>query len=404
MAKMMMRMSVYDAAFLRTNIVFDNFERVAVSFSGGKDSGVMLHIAAKIARERRRKIAVLFVDLEAQYEQTIDYVEKMFDLYSDVIDPYWVALPLILRNAVSMYQPSWVCWDPREGDKWVRDPPDMAETAAHRWEWFRPGMEFEEFVPLWADWYSEGKPTASLVGIRAQESLNRFRTLCSKKKKRFDKYSWTTYKGPNVVNCYPIYDWKTEDIWRYNGKFKAAYNPLYDMMYKAGLTIHQSRICQPYGDDQRRGLRMYQVIEPETWDRVVQRVLGVNAGAYHCGERGNILGNHKVELPGSHETWESYAKFLLSTLPAPSRKRFENKIWVFLAWYRERGYPESIPDVADAKEEAARKVPSWRRICKAILKNDYNCKSLSFGQTSSDGDYYEQIMRKRKARRNENRA
>jgi len=48
---------------------------------------------------------------------------------------------------------------------------------------------------------------------------------------------------------------------------------------EAGLTVHQMRICQPYGDDQRRGLWLFHLIEPQTWSRVVARVNGANGGA-----------------------------------------------------------------------------------------------------------------------------
>ena len=76
----------------------------------------------------------------------------------------------------------------------------------------------------------------------------------------------------SLWNVYPIYDWKTEDIWIYHAKTNKLYNHLYDRMHQAGLSIHQQRICQPYGDDQRKGLWLFHIIEPETWSRIVARV------------------------------------------------------------------------------------------------------------------------------------
>jgi len=395
MAKKPLGIDVLTAARDRISWTFDTFQKVYVSFSGGKDSSVMLHLVMEEAIKRDREVGVLFVDLEAQYKLTIEHILECYDLYRDHIAPYWVALPINLRNAVSMFEPQWLCWDPDKQEAWVRKPPEIAITDENFFPFFWRGMEFEEFVPLFGQWYAEGELTACFVGIRTDESLNRFRTIMGKKSS-FEGRAWTTYVGKTLFNVYPIYDWRTEDVWTYTGKFKKPYNRLYDLMQKAGLSIHMQRICQPYGDDQRKGLWLFQIIEPETWGRVVARVNGANQGALYARESGNILGNLKITRPEGH-TWESFAKLILESLPAPRQEHYKNKIAVFLHWWQDRGYPHGIPDEADPKDEAARKVPSWRRICKALLRNDYWCKGLSFSQHKSPAyDKYLKMMKKRR--------
>lgn len=395
MAKRPLGVNVYDAARERIRWTFDTFDRIYVSFSGGKDSTVMLHMVMDEAIRRGRKVGVLFIDLEGQYKLTIDHVQAMFDLYKDYIEPYWVALPIVLRNAVSQYEPRWICWEPGKEDVWVRKPPKIAITDQGYFPFYRYAMEFEEFVPAFGKWYGQMQLTACFVGIRADESLNRYRTLVADKARYEDK-AFTTWCGEGVYNVYPIYDWRTRDIWIYNAKFNKPYNHLYDLMHQAGLSIHQMRICQPYGDDQRKGLWLFHVIEPETWARVVARVNGANQGALYAQESGNILGNIKISKPEGH-TWESFAKLLLASMPDRTREHFENKVAVFLHWWSERGYPDGIPDCADPKLEAERRVPSWRRICKALLRNDYWCKGLSFSQTKSDAyQKYIKVMKKRR--------
>jgi predicted phosphoadenosine phosphosulfate sulfurtransferase len=395
MPKRPLGINVYDAARQRISLIFDEFPKVAVSFSGGKDSTVLTHMVMDEAIKRERKVGLLFIDLEAQYTLTIQHIERCFQQYRQYIEPYWVALPLALRNAVSMYEPKWLCWDPDQQDKWVRNPPGMAITDEAWFAFFQCGMEFEEFVEAFGYWYSGDQLTACFVGIRADESLNRYRTLVADKT-RFQEHQWTTYKGRTVYNAYPLYDWRTEDIWTYTGKFQKSYNPLYDLMNQAGLSIHQQRICQPYGDDQRKGLWLYHLIEPETWGKVVARVNGANSGAIYAQESGNILGRIKIHKPDGH-TWESYAKMLLESLPPRSQEQFRDKITVFLKWWYDRGYPEGIPDEADHKAEASKSVPSWRRICKALLRNDWWCKGLSFSMTRSDTyERYRKIMEKRR--------
>jgi len=397
MAKVPLGINVYDAARERIEYVFDCFPRIYVSFSGGKDSTVMLHLVMDEAIKRGRKVGVLFVDLEGQYKLTIEHIQAMYDLYRDHIEPYWVALPIVLRNAVSQYEPRWICWEPGKEDVWIRKPPEMAITDQGYFPFYRYAMEFEEFVPAFGHWYSQGKLCACFVGIRADESLNRYRTIVRSKSKFEDK-PWTTWCGETLYNIYPIYDWRTQDVWVYNAKFGKPYNPLYDRMHQAGLTIHQMRICQPYGDDQRKGLWLFHVIEPETWARIVARVNGANQGALYAEESGNILGNLKISKPEGH-TWESFAKLLLASMPERTREHFENKIAVFLHWWAERGYPNGIPDEAPAEKEANREVPTWRRICKALLRNDYWCKGLSFSQTKSEAyQKYLKVMKRRRER------
>lgn len=397
MAKLGLGKDVLTAARERIAWTFDSFPRIYVSYSGGKDSTVMLHLAMEEARRRNRKVGVLFVDLEAQYRLTIEHIEECFALYDDLIDPYWVALPIALRNAVSMFEPKWLCWEPERRQDWVREPSPFSITTAETFPFFYRGMEFEEFVPAFGQWYAGGELCACLVGIRADESLNRWRTVAHEGKQTLEGRKWTTRVAGPVFNVYPVYDWRTEDLWTFHARHpELPYNRLYDRMHQAGLTIHQMRICQPYGDDQRRGLWLYHVIEPETWARVVARVNGANSGALYAQESGNILGRLRISKPPDH-TWESFTKFLVESLPPASKEHYENKIALFLYWWSARGYPNGIPDEDDPKREAAKEVPTWRRICRVILKGDYWCKGLSFGQTKATA--YEKYLRVMKKRR-----
>ena len=389
-------MDVYQAARQRIAWTFDTFPRVYVSFSGGKDSTVMLHMALDEAISRQRKVGVLFVDLEGQYKLTIDHIQACYDLYAPHIEPYWVALPIALRNAVSQYEPKWTCWQSDRSDDWIRPLPVQAIAEQGFFPFYRYDMEFEEFVPAFGHWYAQGQLAACLVGIRSDESLNRWRTIAGHGVKWEDR-PWCQYLGQTLWNVYPIYDWRTEDIWTYHGHFGRPYNHLYDLMHKAGLSIHQARICQPYGDDQRRGLWLFHLIEPETWARVVARVNGANSGALYIQEAGNMTGYRTVTKPEGH-TWQSFALLLLESLPPRTKDHFENKIAVFVHWWQQRGYPDGIPDEPDPKDEAAKKAPSWRRVCKALLRNDYWCKGLSFSQHKSQAyERYQKIMEKRRA-------
>ncbi len=398
MPKQVLGISVLDAARARISWAFDIFPRISVSFSGGKDSTVMLHLVMEEAIRRGRKVGLFFVDLEGQYQLTIEHVQACYDLYGEHSEPYWICLPLHLRNAVSQFETQWICWEPGREQDWIRPMPAQAISDPSLFPFYRYAMELEEFVPAFGQWYAQVQLCACFVGIRSDESLNRWRTIAGHGT-MWEGRNWTNYIGQTLWNCYPIYDWKVEDLWSYHGKFGKPYNRLYDLMHKAGLTLSQMRICQPFGDDQRRGLWLYHLIEPETWGRIVARVNGANSGALYVRESGNMTGYRNITLPEGH-TWESFAHLLLDSLPPRTREHFLNKIAVFIHWHMQRGYPDGIPDVMDAKDETARTVPSWRRICKTLLRNDYFCYEFAMAPTKSGTGAYERyrkLMEKRRA-------
>ena len=386
--KIYKEINVYDAAVERFDYIYSNFDKVYVSFSNGKDSGVLLNLAIEAARRAGKlPVNVLYIDMEAQYRHAIEFTHRMFS--RPEVQGWWVCLPIHLRNAVSQYQPHWLCWDKDKRDAWIREYPENKWVVKDEdfFPFFVRGMEFEEFVPAFAEWFAGGEKTACCVGIRSDESLNRFRTIASETKIKLDGKNWTTKLNPKeenskVYNCYPIYDWRVEDIWRANGKFGWDYNKIYDIMHLAGVPLHKMRLCQPYGDDQRQGLYLFKILEPETWAKIVNRVEGANFGNRYTENDRTTLGNYKVNLPEGH-TYESYAQFLLDTMPPYLAEHYREKINKFIAWWDKEGV-KTIPDTADMKEEAKRKVPSWRRICKVLLKNDYWCKGLSFSQTKKE--------------------
>jgi predicted phosphoadenosine phosphosulfate sulfurtransferase len=389
--------NVLEASKKRISIIFDDFERIYISLSGGKDSTLMLHLVMEEAIKRDRKVGVLIIDLEAQYADTIRHLHRLIELYKDHIELFWTCVPLLLRNAVTNFEPRWVCWDEDKKDIWVREKPDFAKTGKD-YPFFIPKMEFEEFMVLFGDWYSQGKDTAAFIGIRADESLHRYCAIATwdKQGRQYKDHIWTTKITPNVYNVYPIYDWRTEDIWVYHSIYiEKPHNHIYDKMQMAGVKLSQQRLCQPYGDDQRRGLWLYHILEPDTWYKLIARVNGANFGALYIQENGNITGYNKIFKPNKH-TWKTYCNFLLSTMPVKTRKHYEFRFKKFISSWRDRGY-KIIPDEAPDELESKCWAPSWRRMCKILLRNDYWCKGLGQAQPKSEAYQLFKMMKKEKA-------
>lgn len=388
--------NVLEASKDRISKTFDDFEKIYISFSGGKDSTVMTHLVMEEAIKRGRKVGLLIIDLEAQYADTIKHIEEMVEKYKDNIDLHWFCGELLLRNAVSNYEPKWVAWDSERESDWVRKKPELASDLS-QYPFYVPKMEFEELMVIFGEWYSQGEPCAAFIGIRSDESLHRYRAITSRKDGLMHKNrKWTTKVSGQLFNTYPIYDWRTEDIWTYHTVFKdKCHNEIYDKMTMAGVKLSEQRLCQPYGDDQKKGLWLYHILEPDTWYKLVARVNGVNSGALYTQERGNVSGNVRITKPENH-TWESFCNLLLSTMPEVTRNNYKARFKKFIHCWRDRGYSK-IPQECPIELENKCWVPSWRRMCRCILRNDFYCKGL--GQTQPKSEAYgkfKQIKQQRK--------
>lgn len=422
--------NVYEALQERLKFIFDNFDNIYVSFSGGKDSGLLLNMVLSYKRRNKitKKIGVFHQDFEAQYQTTTDFVTRMFENNMRDIEPYWVCLPMGSRCAVSNYQMYWYPWDPDQKDLWVRPMPKMPyiiNMDNNPFDFYRYKMVQEDLYAEFGDWYSRQKKgkTICLLGIRADESLNRYRAYANDRKTIMKGNQWTTKMGENWWNAYPIYDWTTKDVWIANGKFDYDYNRIYDLFWKAGLSIHQMRVASPYHESAKESLNLYRVLEPSTWVRIVSRVQGANFGAIYGSS--HALGARKIELPPGH-TWRSYVKFLLATLPDTMRRNYIEKFKTSIRfWWKKGGvvdedaikeleacnYPirhngksnyksskEKIvflgtPDHTDDIKSTI-DIPSWKRMAVCILKNDHLCKYMGFSQTQKQNLRQKELIEK----------
>ena len=213
-------LNVYDASNERIDFIFKNFKRIYLSFSGGKDSGVMLNLVLDYMKANNitEKLGIMILDNEANYEYSIDFMHKIIRENIDMLDVYWCCLPITLPCTVSSYAIEWQCWGEKDKHKWIRPMPKddyIVNFDNHNFPFFKENMTYDEFWDDFGDWYSNGELCACLIGIRSDESLNRFRAIMNDRKKTLKGKDWTKKKRDNklnVYNCYPIYDWKTEDV------------------------------------------------------------------------------------------------------------------------------------------------------------------------------------------------
>jgi predicted phosphoadenosine phosphosulfate sulfurtransferase len=131
----------------------------------------------------------------------------------------------------------------------------------------------------------------------------------------------------------------------------------------------------------------------------VARVNGANSGAMYVQENGNMTGYNKITKPENH-TWESFCNLLLNTLPKKTKEHYKIRFKKFIAGWNDRGY-KKIPDESPLELENKCWAPSWRRMCKCILRNDYWCKGLGQTQPKSEAYIeYKEIKKLRQAKEN----
>lgn len=263
--------------------------------------------------------------------------------------------------------------------------------------------------------------------MRADESLQRYSGFLNKKY-GYKEQCWISRQFKEVWCASPLYDWSTEDVWHANSLFHYDYNRLYDLYHMAGLKISQMRVASPFNDYSKDSLNLYRVLDPEIWVKLVGRVRGANFASIYGKTR--AMGYRNVTLPEGH-TWKSYTMFLLDTLPARLRNNYVKKFNTSIEfWHKtgggldeetiqeltEHGYqirrngvsnytlnkksrviflgkiPDHTDDIRSSKD-----IPSWKRMCYCILKNDHTCRFMGFGMTRQQQRYMDEIRKRYKS-------
>ncbi len=432
MEKVYMPQNVYDAFLDRLDFIFSEFENILISFSGGKDSGVLYHLVIKYMQDHNitRRIGLFHQDFEAQYKKTTEFVTRVFDTAPDFIDPFWVCLPMGCKTSLSNFDLYWYPWDPDKKDLWVRPLPESRKgliTLENPPDFYEYKMLQEDLYKRFGRWYKNqcgGGKTVVLLGLRAVESLHRYSGIVNKRHD-YNGQKWITATYKDLWSASPLYDWETEDIWIANSRFSFDYNQLYDLFYKAGVSLHDMRVASPFNEWAGQSLNLYRVIEPETWTRLVGRIQGANFGAIYGATK--ALGYRDITLPAGH-TWQSYTKFLLETLPKKVREQYLQKFNFSMDFWKktgggfapeviseieERGYvirrngisnyskdkkerivfEQEIPDETDDVKSTT-DIPSWKRMCFCILKNDHLCRFMGFGPTKQEKEKIDAIRQK----------
>ena len=309
--KMYMNKTVWEEALDRIRFIFDNEENVMVNSSGGKDSTVVMELALIVAREKNRlPLHVAFLDQESEYQATVDYFRKLEARKE--IKLHWFQVPFKLNNSTTLSDDNlWLsCWDESEKEKWIRPhEPNAIIDLSHL---SNKEMDFYQAMDLMGEHvFGKGAKFVNLVGIRAQESFRRY-ILMHKEKPVYKNITWASKytNNPNAFRAYPIYDWCVSDVWKAISNNKWAYNEMYDKMFKLGVPNNNMRVSSIIHETGIHGLKFLQEAEPRTYDKLVNRIGGINT--YNQLYKKDMYTVKK--LPSMFVSWLEYREYLLETI------------------------------------------------------------------------------------------
>ncbi len=312
--------NVLDAARERIAFVFDQYEQIICSISGGKDSTALAHLVLVEANKRERQIGLFLLDEEVLYQSSVEQVEYLMELFPANTNKIWLQIPFNLTNATSLSETQLQCWEPGKHKDWMR--PKKAFAVQHRmWSLEdqtvadkNKGFGFYDVIENFERCYTN---TAFLVGERGTESPNRWRSV-SKHPVTIDgkKIFWATSRGKNVV-FKPIYDWNFHDVWKYIYSEKLKYSKIYDLQFRKGYSINEMRVSSLTHEQSFKSICDLPEFEPKTYDKLLKRIKGI-AFAQETGKNAKMFKARK--LPKNFKSWIAYRDFLLSTYPDPTKK------------------------------------------------------------------------------------
>jgi predicted phosphoadenosine phosphosulfate sulfurtransferase len=312
--------TVLDAARRRVSFIFDHYEQIVTSISGGKDSTVLAHLMLTEAVRRGRRVGLFLLDEEVLYQSSVDQVEHLMTMFPDNTIPLWLQIPFNLTNATSIEEGQLRCWEPGKHKVWMRTkkswaiqhPPwdQSTITIRNKPKGFGFYDVFENFERCYIG-------AAFIVGLRASESPNRWRAVSKNPVDvNGELVYWATKKGENIA-MYPIYDWNFHDVWRYISDEGLKYSQIYDFQHKKGYPVNEMRVSSLIHERSFKSIADLPEFEPKTYNKLVKRIKGIEM-AQETAKNAKLFRCRK--LPKNYKSWLDYRDFLLATHPDPKHK------------------------------------------------------------------------------------
>lgn len=368
-------MNVLEISLQRIKDCFLNFDTVVVAYSGGKDSGIVLNLALKVASELGVKLNVYFYDIEVIEPSTEALLTKVAN--NPLVQMYWTTLQTVHKNACSTFNPFWISWDESKKGLWFRKKPlgtiDFFPNASPTY-WHRASDQ------PWL--FPSGQYGSVMVmrGFRAEESIRRRHLINCNRRHGFDSYQSTSptsfdYYGDrnfcqtftrrfnHIYSCQPIWDWSTNDVWLAYKQLGWDYNRAYDQLSLSGLSLAKQRVSNPYGVEGANKLYLWKEGYPHLWDKFCDRVDGVyETYLYNVYEPAELTDD--LDYPSEILT-------RLKQLPSQTRDKYIKNLLSAITYHQGKTNRPIHGHVRDPISNM-----SWRLFYRSIARGDFSGRIL----------------------------
>lgn len=386
--------NVWEASKERAHEIYEDFDKVFVSFSGGKDSTAVLKVLEEVHKERDRdeRLEVWCADEEIILPETAEYMKRVAS--RDHIDFHRVVQPLKFGSVVPPVDRNWwMPWNPNKQDKWVRDIPENAEFPMGRPDEelyeitndrYVPAEEFDHetlvdpknkgkvkyhakpAAEFYYKDYTSGK-LAACTGLRTHESIQRRLGIMSSKDYVAGNFGWTRSGHDNQFHVRPIYDWKTKDIYVAMQRFDWDYNHAYDKFQKLGIPWSRSRVAPPYHKEASKDLSVWKNAWKDMWTKMCKRNPGLNMVARY----GHQIYNKPMRK--EDETWQEATQRYLQDLEPEMRKKTKGEIDTLIQTHKKKSSLPLFPE-----KECSRCGMSWKKFAE-LAKNGIHSERDTLG-------------------------
>ena len=341
--------NTFDAAIDRLLPLYEGGHRLVISYSGGKDSTVLLELAIIAATMTNRlPVEVVMRDDEILIPGTAEVAERTAQ--RPEVDFHWLVAHQPCVNLFNREAPYFWAFDPRmEPDQWLRKFPDWATEIP---ELNIDGMTTPHRFPP-----DEGTNLYAVMGLRTTESRARLYGLYSSKGYITKPNRW------GVANVRPIYDWKDSDVWKAIEDHGWDYNHAYDVLYRLGVSRVRLRLGPPTmtveGADYMKNLAQGW---PNWFNRLCKRLPGCRVTAQFG--RAAVTPQRRLG-----ETWEScFYRLCIDHAPEWIAGRAKHQIFKLLDAHGKHStapFPEFRPC-----KTCHGNIGSWRAVTNALYNGD----------------------------------